>query len=87
MNSTKKPTSEQALNTLRGRLNTAFGWRGISQKELAKEMGITPHRISNALGGDNPPSISMLVMLANALNVTPDWLLGYADDVKRGEGS
>ena len=49
--------------------------QGISQEELAERIGTIHKHISNMEIGIKGPSLEMLVMLANALDVSADDLL------------
>lgn len=52
--------------------------RQMSQKELADLTDLTPQSISKYLK-DGKLSVSTLVLIANKLNVSVDWLLGRAN--------
>ena len=54
--------------------------RGMSQVELAKATGLPPSSIAHFEGGGRKPSFDNLRKLANALNVTTDYLLGRVDE-------
>lgn len=56
------------------------GLRGMSQVELAKATGLPPSSIAHFEGGGRKPSFDNLRKLANALNVTTDYLLGRVDE-------
>ncbi len=49
----------------------------ISQTELAKRTGIRQSSISDWLNNKYDPKQDKVYLLANALNVSPAWLLGY----------
>lgn len=49
---------------------------GISQKQLAEQIGVSNSRISNWEQGINRPDADILVKLCTALNVSPSSLLG-----------
>ncbi|MEE6647949.1 helix-turn-helix transcriptional regulator [Limosilactobacillus pontis] len=55
---------------------------GMSQKELSKLVGIKDNAISRYETGICEPSLEMWEKLANALNVIPDYLVGWSDDPK-----
>ena len=48
---------------------------GISQKELAKRIGVSNSRISNWEQGINRPDADVIAKLCQALNVSPSELL------------
>lgn len=62
------------------RLVAARKKRGLSQEELAKRSGLKPAAISHFETGARKPSFDNLRRLADALNVTADYLLGRTDD-------
>lgn len=72
----KKPSDvfKDRLRMARERL------RGMSQVELAKATGLPPTSIAHFEGGGRKPSFDNLRKLANALNVTTDYLLGRVDE-------
>ena len=49
----------------------------ITQTELAKRTGIRQSSISDWLNNRYEPKQDKVYLLANALNVSPAWLLGY----------
>jgi len=51
-----------------------------SQGDLAKMTGLQPAAVSHFETGQRLPSIPNLVKLANALQVSTDWLLGLEHD-------
>ena len=53
--------------------------RRMAQVDLAKATGLPPSSIAHFEGGTRKPSFDNLRKLANALNVTTDYLLGRAD--------
>jgi len=58
--------------------------KGLLQGELAKLAGITPPNLSNYEHGVREPSISILVKIAVALDVSSDYLLGLEkEEIKR----
>jgi len=64
----------------RERLKAARDLRKWSQGELAGRAGLPPSSIAHFEGGSRKPSFDNLRRLANALDVTTDYLLGRADD-------
>jgi len=53
--------------------------KGLSQTELATKTGLQPSAISHFESGRRSPSFDNLRRLADALNVTIDYLLGRSD--------
>ena len=74
---TKKPAPSEIFQE---RLKTARILREWSQSELASCAGMPPSSIAHFEGGSRKPSFDTLRRLANALEVTTDYLLGRADD-------
>lgn len=62
------------------RLRAARGLRSLSQGELGLRAGLPPSSIAHFEGGSRKPSFDTLRKLANALEVTTDYLLGRTDD-------
>jgi len=48
----------------------------ISQKELAKEIGVSPSRISDYVSGKAEPSLKIARQICLALNISPALMLG-----------
>ena len=59
--------------------------RGVNQKWLSDEANIPEATISRYVNGVHMPTISLIIKLAKALNVTVDYLLGIApySDISR----
>ena len=64
-----------------GRLKEARDLRGLSQAELAGRSGLQPSAVSHFETGGRKPSFDNLMLLADALQVTTDYLLGRTDVV------
>src|SRR5687768_1901245 len=62
------------------RLYAARTKREYSQEELATRTGLQPSAISHFETGTRKPSFENLKLLADALEVTSDYLLGRSDD-------
>lgn len=56
--------------------------RKLSQTELAERAGFQPSAVSHFETGRRSPSFDNLKRLADALNVTTDYLLGRVDEPK-----
>lgn len=67
------------------RLKAARDLRKWSQVDLASRAGMPPSSIAHFESGSRKPSFDTLRRLANALQVTTDFLLGRVDDPERGE--
>ena len=62
------------------RLRAARGTREWSQSDLAQRAGLPPSSIAHFETGSRKPSFDTLRRLANALEVTTDYLLGRVED-------
>ena len=62
------------------RLRAARKLRGLEQVEVATKAGLPPTSISHFEGGSRKPSFDNLRRLAQALNVTSDYLMGRTDE-------
>ena len=69
------------------RLRTAREYRGLNQGELACRSGLQPSAVSHFETGTRKPSFDNLLLLANTLDVTTDYLLGRVDDFKQLAGA
>ena len=63
---------------LGNRLKTLRLRKGLSQKELAVQVGVTKSTISAYEKGDRKPPYETLVLLARIFNVSTDYLLGVS---------
>lgn len=61
------------------RLSILLKKRGISQKQLAEEIGVTEPVISRYISGDRDPKPNILANIATALKTTSDYLLGIEE--------
>lgn len=66
--------------TFRERFNETLKERNITAREVAYKTNITEATISRYLSGQIEPKIHYLHLIANALNVSPLWLMGYDID-------
>ena len=64
------------------RLMAARMKRDMNQAELAKKAGLQPAAIGHFERGRRKPSFANVRALAKALNVSSDYLLGRAPDMK-----
>ena len=73
-------SSEASTDVFHERLRVArLQLRGMSQIDLARATGLPPTSIAHFERGARKPSIDTLRKLADALNVTADYLLGRID--------
>ena len=69
------------IKVLRGeRLRHLLEARGFSQDEFAQAVGTSQQHVSKWLRGVTDPLPEQLVSMAQALNVSVDYLLGLVDD-------
>ena len=69
------------------RLNSILQKRNLSQADLSKMTGIRSSSISDWLNGKYEPKQDKISIIADALNISPVWLIGYDDDsVSQPEG-
>ncbi len=70
----------ESNNLFTQRLLEARNKRELSQDELAKRANLQPSAISHFETGTRKPSFDNLRRLADALEVTADYLMGRTDD-------
>ena len=66
-------------NVFTERFRTALFRKKIKQKELAQRLGMPPSQIGAYATGVRHPSIETLTKIANALEVSTDYLLGLSE--------
>lgn len=64
-------------NAFANRLKKAMSINGITQTELANKSNIDKSLISNYLSGNYKAKQDKLTKLANVLNVSEPWLMGF----------
>ena len=67
------------------RLSEALRVRGVLPVELSRMTGINKGNISKYIKGDYIPKQSKIAAIAEALRVSPAWLLGYNVPMERQE--
>lgn len=66
------------MNRFRNRLELAMSMAGITARELAAKTGFSESTISQYRSGySRPRDTERVRILADALDVSPSWLLGY----------
>lgn len=70
------------MTEIKDRIKEALEAKGWSASELAKRSNINKGTISHYLHGDIIPKQSKIGAMANALAVSPAWLLGYDVNMK-----
>lgn len=76
----------EKVESFRNRLNYAMDLRNIKAAELSRRTGISEATISQYRSGYTEPKRKKLGILADALNVSPAWLMGldvpmHADEI------
>lgn len=79
-------TQEQNNLEFQHRLRAARESKGLSQAQLAEKSKLTAAAISHFETGQRAPSFENLRKLADALDVSVDYLLGRIDEEKHGTG-
>jgi transcriptional regulator with XRE-family HTH domain len=74
------PVSTTPSEIFPGRLRAARERRELNQAELARRAGLQASAVSHFETGARKPSFDNLKRLADALDVTTDYLLGRVDD-------
>ena len=77
MNNTERST------TFANRLNLALAARGKKQIDLVQATGVNKSTVSRYLRGEREPKQSALFKIANLLEVSEAWLLGYDVPMER----
>lgn len=67
-------------NTFNKRLKLLISHFEVSQKRLSDMTGIREQTISNYCTAQREPKISILIKIAETLQVNPSWILGYGSD-------
>lgn len=62
------------------RISKMLQKRGIQQKELAEQIGITETAMSRYIAGTREPKPDVIANMATALQTTSDYLLGIEND-------
>ena len=75
------PESSRPSEIFPARLRTARDKRGLNQNDLAKRAGLQASAISHFETGTRKPSFDNLRRLADALDVTTDYLLGRVNEL------
>lgn len=65
------------MDKFKNRLRIALDRTGMRQVELAKRVGISKGTISQYLSGLCEPKTDKVYLIAEALHVSPAWLMGF----------
>lgn len=80
MTEEKKKDRDKRNENLSGvfvpRMRMAMEEKGVSQKELAKSIGLTEAGVSRIMKGYRVPRAASIVGICRTLGVSSDWLLG-----------
>ena len=68
-----------AYGSFRSILKDQLNFRGMTQKQLAGEIGTTESTISRYISGIHTPDITVAAKIAEALGVSVDYLCGLTD--------
>ena len=80
MSKTTSSSGSPPSEIFKERLRAARGLREMKQSELADRAKLPSSSIAHFEAGSRKPSFDNLQRLANALNVTTDYLLGRVDE-------
>ena len=72
----KQCSNESAKRVFARRLSALIQLHGMTQAQLADDLGITPQAISSYVKGKTTPDYDMLRNIANRLEISIDFLLG-----------
>lgn len=58
------------------RLKYVLDLRGISQRKLAENIGVTEAAMSRYIKNERKPNYGVIIDICRELNISADWLLG-----------
>ena len=64
------------LKDIQQRLRDAIKSSGIEQKEIARQIGVSPQTVSKYMKKDIFPALDTLAKLCRVLDVSSDYILG-----------
>lgn len=70
------------IDEIKLRLRNAIKSSGLSQKEIAKRVGIHPSTVSKYVRMEKYPSIDTFATLCRAIGVSSDRILGLNDSLE-----
>lgn len=62
--------------TVAGLIELSLEEKGMTQKQLANEIGISPSRINDYISGRSEPTLRIARLLCRILNIQPSAMLG-----------
>lgn len=74
------PSSQTENSIFAQRLRQTMEQMKMAQVDLAKEIGVQRQTVSLYTLGQSSPDAERLILIANALKTTPNYLLGFTDD-------
>lgn len=75
-------SKERIKKEFGGRLFALMCSKGITQKELAKAVGVTAATLSSYKNGTKSPTLPVAAAIAKELEVSLDWLCGWNTESK-----
>ena len=76
----RTPVFESENNPLAIQLAVAMEFRGLNRTSLSERIGVKRQTIGYYLSGESQPNADTLAKLAEALDISSDWLLGLSDN-------
>lgn len=67
------------LKDIQQRLRDAIKSSGIEQKEIARQIGVSPQTVSKYMKKDIFPALDTLAKLCRVLDVSSDYILGIKE--------
>lgn len=67
------------LKDIQSRLRDCISWSGISQRELAERIGVSPQTVSKYMKKDVFPALDTFARICSAIEVSSDYVLGLKD--------
>ena len=67
------------LKDIQQRLRDAIKSSGIEQKEIARQIGVSPQSVSKYMKKDIFPALDTLAKLCRVLDVSSDYILGIKE--------
>lgn len=74
------PRKIEPIHSFPRRLRMAMTLRKMNSMDIVRASTVGCKQISNYLNGHNEPTVSSLLHLCEALDVSADFLLGLSDD-------
>ncbi len=75
----RKGGTEMQLKDIQSRLRECIAWSGISQRELAERIGVSPQTVSKYMKKDVFPALDTFARICNVIEVSSDYVLGLKD--------